>query len=75
MAKLSGSMARQRQEEAWEFRLIFFASFIVFLLVAGIGRCLPPQWRACPPGPGECKSIIEEAKQAANIVAPFAFMG
>lgn len=69
-AQLGGPTA-----EAKQFRLIFMASFLIFLMVVIVARCLPPRWRPFPPGPAGHRPILEEARAAANTVLPFAFMG
>jgi hypothetical protein len=73
MERMSGVMARPRKQEATEFRLIFVASFAIFLMVAIVERFLPSQWRQL--GADGNKSIIGEARAAARTFVPFAFMG
>jgi hypothetical protein len=73
MQQMSGSVGRPRRQEATEFRLIFMASFVIFLMVAIVERFLPSQWR--PLGAEGHKSIIGEARTAARTFVPFAFMG
>lgn len=74
MSKLKRTVARVRADEAIEFRLIFLVCFTVFLVAALVARCLPRHWRPYPPGPRGSRSIIDEAKTAANECVPFAFM-
>lgn len=61
--------------EAGGYRLIYAASFVVFLVVAAIARLFAWRWHPWPPGPGGYTSVIHEAKVAAGTVAVFAFMG
>jgi hypothetical protein len=79
MAKMlkpsSPPSASSRREETWEFRLLFVVSFVTFLVAGIVARALPGPWRPHPPGPQGYKSIFGEAKAAASIFVPFAFMG
>jgi hypothetical protein len=67
--------ASSRRERTWEFRLLFVVSFVTFLAAGIVARALPGQWRPHPPGPQGDKSVFGEAKAAASIFVPFAFMG
>ncbi len=73
MEAVSDAFVRPRKQKASEFRLIFFVSFVIFLMVAIVERFLPSQWR--PLGADGHKSIIGEARSAARTFVPFAFMG
>jgi light-harvesting complex 1 beta chain len=75
MQQASASLSRLRKEEATEFRLVFMASFVIFLLIGLVARILPWRWRPFPPGPEGYRSIVGEAKAAANMFVPLAFMG
>lgn len=75
MAARSTPPARLRADEAKEYRLLFMASFVIFLIVAVVARLLPPQWRPYPLGAEGSRSIINEAKTAANTFIPLVFMG
>lgn len=58
-----------------DFRLIFGASYLLFLLVA-VGRRLLPVHRAeAAAGRRRRRSVFAEAKAAAATYLPFAFMG
>jgi hypothetical protein len=70
-----GTTARLRKDEAKEFRLLFVVGFAIFLMVGVVTRLLPSHWRPHPPGPEGFRSIVSEAKAAANMFIPFAFMG
>lgn len=67
--------AAPRRETAWEFRLIYAASFAFFLAAGIVARALPSHWRPKPVGAAGGKSVFGEAKAAASIVVPLAFMG
>ncbi len=58
-----------------DFRLIFGASYLLFLLVA-VGRRLVPRrrWQGAP-ARGRRRSVFAEARAAAATYLPFAFMG
>jgi hypothetical protein len=75
MPTLRTSRSRLRQKEAIEFRLLFTVTFTVFLMAAAVSRLLPADWRPLPPQAGADRSIIGEAKAAANMIVPYAFMG
>ena len=75
MEEPSGFPSRTRKAQAGEFRLIFLASFVIFLLAGGVARLLPPRWRRRVPGQVSYKSLFGEARAAANTFVPFAFMG
>ncbi len=64
-------LAELRQRDRIEFRLLLWASFALFLVVALAGRLLPRAWRPFRSGG---KSVIGEAREAANTIVPFAFM-
>jgi hypothetical protein len=62
-----------KRTASFEFRLIYVAAFAMFLVAGIVERLLPVAWlrrdvRAR-------RSIIEQAKQAANTCAAYAFMG
>jgi len=59
---------RHRASEAREFRLMFFLAFLLFLTAGAIRRLVTPLH-----GAGR-KSLIAEARAAANTCLPFAFM-
>lgn len=60
-----------RQRDRLEFRVLLWATFLIFLPIALVCRALPKGMR-----PFRCKgkSVIGEAREAANTLAPFAFM-
>ena len=62
-----------RQEER-EFKIALALGFIVFLLVALGARLMPRSWRPQLLAGGDGLSVIAEARRAAHIVIPFAFM-
>jgi len=63
------------EREARQFRRIFVVSVFLFLVVAVLARLLPSSLRPWVSAPNERKSVVEEAKAAANRFIPFAFMG
>jgi hypothetical protein len=62
------------RRESREFRWILAVSFLAFLVVAVIARCLPRRWRPWSDQSVEPLSVIAEAKAMANTYAPFIFM-
>lgn len=74
MSMAQGQLIKSR-DETIDFRLIFTAIFLVFLVVTTVARLLPRQWRLDRGAAGPRRSIIGEARAAANTFAPFAFMG
>jgi len=63
------SHARMRAKEAQEFRLIFIATFPLFLAAGLVKRAVSPRR-----GAARRKSVFAEARAAANTCIPFAFM-
>ncbi len=66
------SLSKFKRTESLEFRLIFVAAFAVFLVAATVERLLPLSWFTRG---AARKSIVEQAKEAANTCAAYAFMG
>jgi hypothetical protein len=60
-----------RQRDRFEFRALLLALTVVFLPIAVAGRLMPRAWR---PFRSDRKSVFGEAREAANTLAPFAFM-
>jgi len=58
-----------------EFRLIYCASFIVFLIGTLVARLMPWHWLIIRSGSPRRGTIISEATAATNRFVPFAFMG
>ncbi|MEQ1669723.1 MAG: hypothetical protein ABL893_02585 [Hyphomicrobium sp.] len=58
-----------------EYRLIFAVAFLVFFGAALIETLLPHNLVARLTGHGQCKSVIQKAKDSANTCAAYAFMG
>ncbi len=69
------AMSGFAEREEKQFRRIFVVSVFLFLVVAVVARLLPSSWRPWGAGPNGRRSVIEEAKAAANKSIPFAFMG
>ena len=63
-----GPHTRIRAREAKEFRLMFLATFPLFLAAGLVTRALSSRRG------GERKSVFAEARAAANTCIPFAFM-
>ena len=67
--------AKPNRHETIEFRLIFAATFAIFLLTSVLERALPHKWAGRAGGEETRKSVIEQAREAAHISAGYAFMG
>lgn len=65
---------RDRAAEAREFRVALRLGFAVFLILALVSRLLPQRWRLLPGTGGAGRSVVAEAREAANTVIPLAFM-
>jgi len=66
------TFTQRRKTEAREFRLIYAACFAVFLVAGLVARLLAP-FGGQSGAPR--RSIIDEARTAAQTSIPFAFMG
>lgn len=66
---------KHHKTDAIEYRLIFMAAFAVFLFTCAFERALHPLGLSRGEDPSMRKSIIAQAKEAANISAAYAFMG
>ena len=71
----SRSLARYRRTETLEFRVIFWAAFSAFLVGALVERILPRQWVHHTDGDGPRRSVVAQARHAANTCAAYALMG
>jgi hypothetical protein len=60
-----------RRRDRLEFRLLLWGAFMICLPIALVSRALPAAKR---PFRSRGKSIFGEAREAANTIAPFAFM-
>ncbi len=65
----NGPHAHIRAREAKEFRLMFLATFPLFLAAGLVTRALSPRRSN-----SQRKSVFAEARAAANTCIPFAFM-
>ncbi|WP_200258480.1 hypothetical protein [Halorhodospira neutriphila] len=70
--KARPNAVRARRDEEAQYRMLMAVSFAVFLVGAFIARLAPSRWRQALRG--EQRSILEEARAAAQTSVPFAFM-
>ncbi len=70
--KARPSAVRARRGEQAQYRMLMAVSFAVFVVGAFIARLSPSRWRQAHRG--EQRSILEEARAAAQTSVPFAFM-
>ena len=64
------SLARartRRRNETIEFRLLFGATYLIFLVLALLGRIVPRR------GPSRRGSVFAEAREVASTIIPMAF--
>ena len=70
----SSSSARWRRPESWEYRLLYGATFMVFLVAACI-ETLDPRRMIRKDSDGAQKTIIQRASLGARTCVAYAFMG
>jgi len=63
---------RARRDEQGEYRVLLAVSFAVFLIGALLSRLVPGRWRKAQAH--ERRSVVAEARAAAQTAVPFAFM-
>ncbi len=62
------------QTEERNYRRVYLASFVLFLLVAMVMRLVPGHARLIRAADGARKSILAEARETAHATIGFAFM-
>lgn len=70
--KARSSSPRPRRGEEGQYRFLMAVSFAVFLIGALLARLVPARWRKSQGR--EQRSVIAEARAAAQTTIPFAFM-
>ena len=71
----SRSLARYRRTETIEFRIIFWAAFSAFFVAALLERALPTHWLHRADSDQARRSVVAQARHAANTCAAYALMG
>jgi hypothetical protein len=71
--RISRVERKHRKGESFEYRLLMAVSFTIFLIAAIVSRVLPTRQRVVPGA--QRRSVIDEARAAAETCVPFAFMG
>ena len=71
----SRSLTRYRRTETIEFRIIFWAAFSAFFVAALLERILPKHWLHRTDGDQPRRSVVAQARHAANTCAAYALMG
>ena len=61
-----------RNVKARQYRRLYNACFVVFLVIVMFERLLPAQWRFRKTM--QQKSLVEEAKEQAGMFVPYLFM-
>jgi len=67
--------AARMQQEDRELRLMLGVGFVLLLVPATLARLSGWRWQPWPPGPHGYRSIVAEARSAADTHIPFGFMG
>lgn len=75
MTDTRGRAQRDRRADALDFRLIYLTAFVVMVVAAAIERALP--WNLLERGERRSsrKSVLGQAREAANTCATYALMG
>ena len=77
--QLEAPPARRRstraQEEQREFNRLVAAAFLILLVPAALGRLSGWRWQPWPPGRQGYRSIVGEAREAAETYVTMAFLG
>ena len=71
----SRSLTRYRRTETIEFRLIFVLAFSAFFVAALVERVMPRHWLHHVDGEQQSRSVVAQARHAANTCAAYALMG
>lgn len=74
-ARAVKSSEKSRHKDKVEYRLIFAAAFLVFLLASAIERLSPSRWSERADAAQARKSVVAQAKESASIAVGYAFMG
>jgi hypothetical protein len=70
-----GAVGKRIRKDAIEYRLIFAASFIVFLIAAVAERLMPWRWLLNRRPGTQGRSVLGQARESAGICTAYAFMG
>lgn len=74
-AQPARSNDKSRHKDRVEYRLIFAAAFLVFLLASAIERLAPSRWSEKAAATAPRKTVVAQAKESASIAVGYAFMG
>jgi hypothetical protein len=67
------AVCKTRNQKARQYRRLYVACFIIFLVMATVERLLPKAWRY-QAAVEKDSSIIEQAKEQAGTFVPYLFM-
>lgn len=67
------AVCKTRHEKARQYRRLYMACFIIFLVIATVERVLPKQWRS-KTAVDNGSSIMEQAREQAGTFVPYLFM-
>ncbi|MCY4358599.1 MAG: hypothetical protein OXD01_13885 [Gammaproteobacteria bacterium] len=63
-----------RNDKARQYRRLYIACFIIFLVITALDRMLPAQWRFRSANTTAGRSVIEDAREQAGMFVPYLFM-
>ena len=75
LRRAHGATSASFDPEVVQLRRMLMLGFLLFLLPATIGRLTGWRWRPWPPGSKGYRSIIGEARAAAETYIPLGFTG
>ena len=61
-------------QERRQYRLIFWVTFMILLIITPFARLLPNHWRPWPAASGRHLSLVAEARAVTQRVLAFAFL-
>jgi len=67
--------SRRGAEDDRELRRMLAIAFVLMLVPAALGRLTGWRWHPWPPGPDGFRSVVSEARAAAETYVPLGFMG
>lgn len=68
-------LRRRGDADTRQYRWMVTAAFLLLLLPATVARLSGWRWQPWPPGPDGYRSIVGEAREAAQTYIVFAFLG
>ena len=72
--RTEGHLAGPSDSDRKNYQRLFRMTFLLFLMLALVGRLLPRARRQGAAEAGEQESLIEEAKRMSSTILPFVFI-